>query len=39
MPNWFYNQLIRAYRNKDKRKVQLLNECWFFYNQLEKKTE
>ncbi|WP_199624132.1 cortex morphogenetic protein CmpA [Paenibacillus alkalitolerans] len=31
MPQWLYNQLMRAYRRKDRRQIRLLNDCWFFY--------
>jgi hypothetical protein len=31
LPQWLHTQLMRAYRKKDRRKIQLLNDCWFFY--------
>jgi len=31
MPQWLCNQLMRAYRKKDRRQIKLLNDCWFFY--------
>ncbi|HEX7055686.1 MAG TPA: cortex morphogenetic protein CmpA [Bacilli bacterium] len=31
MPVWLCQQLARAFRNKDRRQIRLLNECWFFY--------
>jgi len=32
MPQWLCNQLMRAFQNKDRRQIRLLNECWFFYH-------
>ncbi|WEG12518.1 cortex morphogenetic protein CmpA [Pullulanibacillus sp. KACC 23026] len=31
MPAWLINQLRNAYFKKDRHKVKLLNQCWFFY--------
>ncbi|WP_151733027.1 cortex morphogenetic protein CmpA [Paenibacillus tengchongensis] len=31
MPQWLCSQLMRAYYNKDRRQIKMLNECWFFY--------
>ncbi|HZG76348.1 MAG TPA: cortex morphogenetic protein CmpA [Paenibacillus sp.] len=31
MPQWLLNQMMRAYRKKDRRQIRLLNDCWFFY--------
>ncbi|MFC7372758.1 cortex morphogenetic protein CmpA [Fictibacillus iocasae] len=32
MPVWFKRQLRRAYYQKDRYQIRLLNQCWFFYN-------
>lgn len=31
MPQWLCNQLMRAFFNKNRRQIQLLNDSWFFY--------
>ncbi|MCM3006661.1 cortex morphogenetic protein CmpA [Priestia koreensis] len=31
MPNWLMNQLQRAYYQKDRYQIKLLNQCWYFY--------
>ncbi|WJH35155.1 cortex morphogenetic protein CmpA [Paenibacillus aurantius] len=31
MPQWLSNQLMRAFHAKNRRKIRLLNDCWFFY--------
>jgi hypothetical protein len=31
MPQWLCNQLMRAFYNKNRRQIQLLNDSWFFY--------
>jgi hypothetical protein len=31
MPHWLCLQLQRAFRNKDRRQIRWLNDCWFFY--------
>ncbi|NHN34298.1 cortex morphogenetic protein CmpA [Paenibacillus agricola] len=31
MPQWLCNQLMKAYHNKNRRQIRLLNDCWFFY--------
>ncbi|MCA1066355.1 cortex morphogenetic protein CmpA [Rossellomorea sp. AcN35-11] len=31
MPNWLVNQLRRAYFEKDRYQIKLLNQCWYFY--------
>ncbi|WP_248928715.1 cortex morphogenetic protein CmpA [Paenibacillus hamazuiensis] len=31
MPQWLCNQLMRAFQNKNRRQIRLLNDCWFFY--------
>ncbi|PLS15907.1 cortex morphogenetic protein CmpA [Bacillus sp. M6-12] len=31
MPTWFQNQMMRAYYDKDRHQIRLLNQCWFFY--------
>jgi hypothetical protein len=31
MPQWLCNQLMRAFLQKDRRQIKLLNDCWYFY--------
>ncbi|WP_170006308.1 cortex morphogenetic protein CmpA [Bacillus fonticola] len=31
MPTWFCNQMKRAFLEKDRYQIRLLNQCWFFY--------
>ncbi|WP_019536767.1 cortex morphogenetic protein CmpA [Paenibacillus ginsengihumi] len=31
MPQWLCNQLMRAFYNKNRRQIRLLNDCWYFY--------
>ncbi|PWA06975.1 cortex morphogenetic protein CmpA [Pueribacillus theae] len=31
MPVWFKKQLMRAYFQKDRYQIKLLNQCWYFY--------
>ncbi|MDQ0256146.1 hypothetical protein J2S74_003545 [Evansella vedderi] len=31
MPSWLQRQLQEAYQRKDLQRVQLLNQCWFYY--------
>ncbi|MBY0121157.1 cortex morphogenetic protein CmpA [Bacillus sp. S/N-304-OC-R1] len=31
MPVWFQNQMQRAFLEKDRYTIKLLNQCWFFY--------
>ncbi|MBM4765484.1 cortex morphogenetic protein CmpA [Bacillus sp. B15-48] len=33
MPVWFQNQMMRAFYEKDRYQIKLLNQCWFFYRQ------
>ena len=33
MPSWLQRQLQEAYQRKDLRRVQLLNQCWFYYKE------
>nr|WP_017553283.1 cortex morphogenetic protein CmpA [Heyndrickxia coagulans] len=33
MPVWFQNQIRRAFCEKRRSEIKLLNECWFFYNE------
>ncbi|MDQ7862806.1 cortex morphogenetic protein CmpA [Peribacillus frigoritolerans] len=30
MPNWFQNQIRKAFYEKDYYQVKMLNQCWFF---------
>lgn len=31
MPQWLCNQMMRAFQQKDRRQIKLLNDCWYFY--------
>ncbi|MBB5326004.1 MULTISPECIES: cortex morphogenetic protein CmpA [Bacillaceae] len=31
MPTWLKNQMRRAYYEKNRYQIKLLNQCWFFY--------
>jgi hypothetical protein len=31
MPQWLCNQLMRAFQNKNRRQIRLLNDSWYFY--------
>ncbi|WP_090750316.1 cortex morphogenetic protein CmpA [Mesobacillus persicus] len=31
MPVWFQNQMMRAFYQKDRYQIKLLNQCWYFY--------
>ncbi|MDP4105863.1 MAG: cortex morphogenetic protein CmpA [Bacillota bacterium] len=31
MPIWFQNQMKRAFFEKNRHQIKLLNQCWFFY--------
>ncbi|WP_128755905.1 cortex morphogenetic protein CmpA [Bacillus sp. LL01] len=31
MPSWFRKQMQRAYLEKDRYQIKMLNQCWFFY--------
>ncbi|MBY0099568.1 cortex morphogenetic protein CmpA [Mesobacillus maritimus] len=33
MPVWFQNQMMRAFHQKDRYQIKLLNQCWFFYRE------
>ena len=35
MPNWFQNQIRKAFYEKDYYQVKMLNQCWFFYQKKE----
>ncbi|MDY7221029.1 cortex morphogenetic protein CmpA [Halalkalibacterium halodurans] len=35
MPNWLINQLRTAFAHKNRYKVKLLNQCWFYYQKKE----
>ncbi|EIT87435.1 hypothetical protein A374_00635 [Fictibacillus macauensis ZFHKF-1] len=39
MPTWFKKQLRKAYFQKDRYQIRLLNQCWFFYNQKNESTQ
>ncbi|ART74814.1 cortex morphogenetic protein CmpA [Sutcliffiella horikoshii] len=32
MPTWFRKQMQRAYLEKDRYQIKMLNQCWFFYH-------
>ncbi|RQW18432.1 MULTISPECIES: cortex morphogenetic protein CmpA [Shouchella] len=31
MPTWLQNQLKKAYSEKNRHQVKVLNQCWFYY--------
>ncbi|RSD21132.1 cortex morphogenetic protein CmpA [Mesobacillus subterraneus] len=31
MPVWFQNQMKRAFYEKNRYQIKLLNQCWYFY--------
>ncbi|WP_096438495.1 cortex morphogenetic protein CmpA [Alteribacter populi] len=31
MPTWLKKQLKEAYYKKDRRRIKVLNQCWFYY--------
>jgi hypothetical protein len=31
MPTWFQNKIQKAFYEKDRYQIKLLNQCWFFY--------
>ncbi|MCM2677030.1 cortex morphogenetic protein CmpA [Alkalicoccobacillus plakortidis] len=31
MPNWLKKQLKRAFVEKNKYQLRVLNQCWFYY--------
>ncbi|WP_156424341.1 cortex morphogenetic protein CmpA [Bacillus sp. FJAT-27445] len=31
MPTWFQNRIRRAFYEKNRYQIKLLNQCWFFY--------
>ncbi|MBW8350107.1 cortex morphogenetic protein CmpA [Bacillus sp. IITD106] len=33
MPAWFQNQIQRAFLEKNRYQIKLLNQCWFFYRE------
>ncbi|ANB57911.1 hypothetical protein GFC29_3045 [Anoxybacillus sp. B7M1] len=35
MPTWLKNQMRRAYYEKNRYQIKLLNQCWFFYQKKE----
>ncbi|MGM9929734.1 MAG: cortex morphogenetic protein CmpA [Bacillus sp. (in: firmicutes)] len=36
MPTWLRKQIRKAFVNKDKHQIHLLNECWYYYKRLKK---
>ena len=32
MPTWFQNQIKKAFYEKNRYQIKLLNQCWFFYS-------
>ncbi|MEH7456082.1 cortex morphogenetic protein CmpA [Bacillus pseudomycoides] len=32
MPTWLRKQMQRAYFEKNRYQIKLLNECWFYYS-------
>ncbi|MBS4219430.1 cortex morphogenetic protein CmpA [Bacillus sp. FJAT-49711] len=31
MPTWFQSQIQKAFLEKNRYQIKLLNQCWFFY--------
>ncbi|MFD2442435.1 cortex morphogenetic protein CmpA [Bacillus sp. CGMCC 1.16607] len=31
MPTWFQKQIKKAFLEKNRYQIKLLNQCWFFY--------
>ncbi|MFZ0444887.1 MAG: cortex morphogenetic protein CmpA [Bacillus sp. (in: firmicutes)] len=31
MPTWLLSQMQKAFYEKDRYQIKLLNQCWFFY--------
>ena len=31
MPTWLQSQMQKAFYEKDRYQIKLLNQCWFFY--------
>ncbi|AWI11277.1 MULTISPECIES: cortex morphogenetic protein CmpA [Bacillaceae] len=31
MPSWFKKQMQRAFLEKNRYQIKLLNQCWYFY--------
>ncbi|MGE7864333.1 cortex morphogenetic protein CmpA [Bacillus mobilis] len=34
MPTWLKKQMQRAYLEKNRHQIKLLNECWFYYSKI-----
>lgn len=34
MPNWLREQLMKAFHQKNRRQIRLLNECWYYYTKI-----
>ncbi|WP_152608240.1 cortex morphogenetic protein CmpA [Halalkalibacter okhensis] len=35
MPEWLRQRLKRAYLEKDRYQIKVLNQCWFYYKEKE----
>ncbi|HZG73790.1 MAG TPA: cortex morphogenetic protein CmpA [Chondromyces sp.] len=33
MPNWLQNQIKKAFQEKNRSQIKLLNQCWYFYRE------
>lgn len=33
MPKWFKNQIKKAFYEKNRYQIKLLNQCWYFYRE------
>ncbi|MBP0727109.1 cortex morphogenetic protein CmpA [Bacillus sp. RG28] len=31
MPNWFQAQIQKAFLEKNRHQIKILNQCWFYY--------
>ncbi|MED4017327.1 cortex morphogenetic protein CmpA [Sutcliffiella cohnii] len=39
MPTWFMKQMQRAYKEKNRYQIKLLNQCWYFYYEKQNTTD
>ncbi|TGB01818.1 cortex morphogenetic protein CmpA [Halobacillus salinus] len=36
MPSWLRKQISKAFLDKDKYQIKMLNQCWYYYKHLYK---
>jgi hypothetical protein len=39
MPMWLRQQLQQAYLEKNRYQIKVLNQCWFYYKEIETEEE